>query len=185
MISSSPDRYTFSINNYLKRKEEEGKNPENNAEVAAMVQFLETEQERDQRQMNDPGWQKNNLEYDLRSTEWIVNKVRGSNSYAQNLYAAMCNNDFQKLDVIEVLKDNKWSCSWRYAGGIVAHMRGQGDYIDWYCSGIRGGVDYGLENKEYDRNQFVGEGCITEEIKQDLHKLGWVPAPGGDWEIID
>jgi hypothetical protein len=185
MISSSPDRYTFSINNYLKRKEEEGKTLENNAEVAAMVQFLETEQERDQRKMNDPEWKKNNLEYDLRSTEWIVNKVRDSDSYAQNLYAAMCNNDFQKLDVIEVLKDNKWSCSWRYAGGIVAHMRGQGDYIEWYCSGIRGGMNFD-DTDDIDRDKnYVGEGCITEEIKQDLQKLGWIPAPGGDWENDD
>jgi hypothetical protein len=137
MFSSSPDRYSFQIQNYLKRKEKEGKTPKSNAEVGAMVQFLESEQERDQRQMNDPEWQKNNLEYDLRSTEWIVDKVRASESYAQNLYASMCNNDFQKLDVVEVLKNNTWSCSWRYAGGIVAHMRGQGDYIDWYCSGIR------------------------------------------------
>ncbi len=176
MISTSPDRYTFSINNYLKRKEEEGKTPENNEDVATMIQFLETEQERDQRQMNDPSWQKNNLEYDLRSTEWIIVKVRTSESYAQNLYAAMCNNDFQKLDVIEVLKDNKWSCSWRYAGGIVAHMRGQGDYIDWYCSGIR-------ESEHLDaKKNYVGEGAVTEEIHQDLKKLGWVLVPGGNWE---
>ncbi len=182
MISSSPDRYTFSINNYLKRKEEEGKNPENNEDVAAMVQFLETEQERDQRQLNDPDWQKNNLEYDLRSTEWLVDRVRTSESYAQNLYAAMCNNDFQKLDVIEVLKDNKWSCSWRYAGGIVAHMRGQGDYIDWYCSGIRGGVDFSGEDEIYDEKKLVPEGRITDEIRNDLQRLGWAVVPGGDWE---
>jgi hypothetical protein len=176
MFSSSPDRYNFQIQNYLKRKEEEGKTPENNEDVAAMIQFLESDKERDQRQMNDPEWQKNNLEYDLRSTEWIVDKVRASESYAQNLYAAMCNNDFQKLDVVEVLKNNTWSCSWRYAGGIVAHMRGHGDYIDWYCSGIR-------EYNDLDaKKNYVGEGAVTEEIHQDLKRLGWVLVPGGDWE---
>jgi len=87
----------------------------------------------------------------------------------------MCNNYFQKLDVIEVLKENTWSCSWRYAGGIVAHMRGEGDYIDWYCSGIRDPDDSG----------YVPEGCITDEIRSDLQKLGWILGPGGDWEKFE
>ena len=78
----------------------------------------------------DPTWQANNLEYDLRTTEWILNKARGSKSYAQNLYAALCNNDFQKRDVMQILTDKLWHCSWRYAGGIVADMLGSGDYLD-------------------------------------------------------
>ena len=87
---------------------------------------------------DDPQSRIDNLEYDLLTTDWILEKVRGDDVYAQNLYAAMCNNDFQKLEVLPVLKDQRWSCSWRYAGGIVADMQQHGDYIDWYCSGIRG-----------------------------------------------
>ena len=184
MFASSPDRYTFQIGNYLKRKADEGETPENSDNVAAMIQMLETEKERDQRQMNDPDWQKNNLEYDLRSTEWIVDKVRASEVYAQNLYAAMCNNNFQKLDVVEVLKNNTWSCSWRYAGGILAHMCGQGDYIDWYCSGIRGAEQYDVDPKIIKEN-YVGEGTVTEEMHQDFKKLGWILVPGGDWEQFE
>lgn len=179
MISTSPDRGKFRLDIYLRKKAEQGKTPENSAEVQAMVHFIETEQERDFRQMNDPEWQKNNLEYDLRSTDWVVEKARSSDGYAQNIYAALCNNEFQKLDVIEILKDNIWSCSWRYAGGIVSHMRESGDYIDWYCSGIGDG----LGNGDSDRTKgYVGEGCITDEVREDLQKLGWVPIPGSAWD---
>lgn len=178
MISTSPDRGRFHLQNYLKMKAEQGKTPENSEDVWAMVQFIETDRERDLRQMDDPEWQKNNLEYDLRTTDWILEKARTRDGYAQNIYAALCNNEFQKLDVFEVLKSNTWSCSWRYAGGIVAHMRESGDYIDWYCSGIKDGLGVG---PDYEINGFVGEGCITDEVRDDLQKLGWIPAPGGDW----
>lgn len=178
MISTSPDRGKFTTDRYLARKAAEGKTPENSLQVWAMEQFLESDRERDLRQMNDPEWQKNNLEYDLRSTAWILEKARTSKSYAQNIYAALCNNEFQKLDVMEVLKNNTWSCSWRYAGGIVAHMREQGDYIDWYCSGM-GGLNCEYEGEETNeqwqkRTGYVPEGHITDEIRNDLRHLGWI-----------
>lgn len=110
----------------------------------------------------DPEWQKNNLEYDLRTTDWILKKVRDSESYAQNLYAAMCNNDFIKNDVWPILQGEAWSCSWRHAGSVIADMREQGDYMDWYCSG------YG------DADNWVGESEVTDEIRADLLKLGWI-----------
>lgn len=110
----------------------------------------------------DPDWQKNNMEYDLRSTVWILEKTRNSHVYAQNLYAALCDNDFIKNDVWNQLLGDTWCCSWRYAGGIIADMREMGDYVDWYCSGI----------SQYDPN-YIPEGMITKEIRNDLLKLGW------------
>ena len=123
------------------------------------------------------------MENDLRSTGWILEKVRESNVYAQHLYAAICNNDFQKLDVVAILKDDTWSASWRSAGGIIADMREQGDYIDWYCSGIQNNdpinqsewdsltLEQQIRHKE--SMAYVAESVVTDEIRADLLTLGW------------
>lgn len=115
------------------------------------------------------------LEYDLRSTVWISKKVKENNTYAQNLYAALCNNTFQKLDVMQILKNKEWSCSWRHSGGIVADLNEKGDYLDWYCSGIRDtGDDNEGDNPIYDIREYVSEGTVTDEVKKDLKIIGWI-----------
>lgn len=111
------------------------------------------------------------LEEDIRACAWMLKKVQDSETYAQNLYAAMCNNVFQRNEVWPRLKDEYWSCSWRSAGGIIAELRGQGDYIDWYCSGI-----FGVgENDSF--QGYVGESTVTDEIRQDLFAIGWTVEP--------
>ena len=171
-ISKSPDRHTFQQEGYIKRCEEKGEEPN-----PAYLEMYKTWREQDEENLADPAWQKDNMEYDLRSTKWICNKVKASDSYAQNLYAAMCNMQFQKQEVWPVLKNDRWSCSWRHSGGIVADMREEGDYIDWYCSGI----GEGLGNGDKDGTKgYVPEGVVTEEIAQDLLKLGWVPIEQAD-----
>lgn len=134
----------------------------NDPETSKMLDWYKSWDQHKQEQEQDPEWQKNNLEYDLRSTDWILKKVRENDTYAQHLYAAMCNTDFTKNDVWPILQEDTWSCSWRYAGGIIADMREEGDYMDWYCSGIG------------QHNGFVGEGIVTDEIREDLLKLGWL-----------
>lgn len=123
-----------------------------------------------------------NLEQDMRDAKWFVDKVRATESYAQNVYAALCNNAFQKLEVLPVLRDEIWSCSWRYAGGIVALLRSEGDYMDWYCSGIFGDpkeIDYAAaEAQGFDLGRYVPESVVTDEIRQDLEQLGWVVVDG-------
>jgi len=178
-LSSSPDRNTFQRDNYINRMQEEGKEPS-----PAYLKMWKDAQLQAEKQAVDPEWQKNNLEYDLRTNQEILNKVRQSGVYAQNLYAAMCN--------MQWIKDGQpWSCSWRYSGGIIADMRQEGDYIDWYCSGIGGSVsdeefrDMTKESQErylYMKNNFVGEGVVTEEIKQDFFKLGWIPVEDSDFQ---
>ena len=96
------------------------------------------------------------LEHDLIKSDYITNKCVSSESYSQNLYSAMCNNLFYK-------NDEEWSCSWRYAGSVVADIRNKGEsYIDWYCSGIGSSHD-----------GYVGESFVTDEIRSDLLELGW------------
>ena len=101
------------------------------------------------------------LEHDLINTDWIVEKCKKSDTYAQNLYSAMCNNRFFK-------NDEEWTASWRMAGGIVADIRSVGeDYLSFYCSGI--GCDHIPE--------YMPEGVVTNEIREDLLKLGWTIKP--------
>jgi hypothetical protein len=94
------------------------------------------------------------LKEDVLKVEWLLLKCRSSNKYAQNFYAALCNNIFCKCE-------QEWSCSWRASGDIVAKMVGKGSYLDWYCSGM------------FPENGFIEEGSITSEISSDLLNLGW------------
>ena len=92
------------------------------------------------------------LENDLYHCSWMPRRVE-HDDYAQLLYAALCNNRFQKQEVWPVLKGDTWSCTWRSAGTIVAELRGEGDYMDSYLSG--------------------NEGVVVDIIAEDLEKLGW------------
>ena len=179
MISSSPEKHTFQMENYIKRQEEAGKVPS-----TEYIEMFKTWREQDEANIVDPEWQKDNMEYDLRSTQWIIDKAKNDDVYAQHLYAAMCNNDFTKNDVWPILTEKRWSCSWRHAGGIIADMQEKGDYIDWYCSGIRDSKildddEFRTLTKEQQESyiqgkKFVPESCVTDEIRGDLLKLGWI-----------
>ena len=177
-VSKSPDRHTFQKEGYVNRQLEKGE-PVNEE----YLEFFEDTIQRHKAKFEDPATHIDNMEYDLLTTDWILEKVRESDVYAQNLYASMCNRDFIKHDVMPILKNQRWSCSWRYAGGIIADMRQEGDYIDWYCSGIRNdplteeefqalSLEQQARAKEYDA--YVGEGVVTDEIRKDLFRLGWV-----------
>lgn len=68
--------------------------------------------------------------------------------FAQLLYAALCNTEWRRGATGEA-----WSCSWRMAGDVVAHLRGAGSYLDWHCSG--------------------GEGLVDEDVLAAIEGLGW------------
>lgn len=189
-LNSSPSRGTFQINNLIKHVE----NGTKSAEAAEeMIDFYKSHAELRQEQEATEEWREDNMEYDLRSNTWICDKVKSDDVYAQNLYAAMCNNDFQRNDMIPILKDQKWHCSWRHAGGIIADMQEQGDYIDWYCSGIRNTApieqsawdDLTLEEQQRYKEQeaYVAESVVTDEIRSDLKKLGWLVLNNKEMEI--
>ena len=88
-----------------------------------------------------------NLEQDLLDNSIIVQKCKNSAIYSNDLYGALCNNRF-------FYGDKEWTCSWRYAGGIVANIVGEGDYMNYYCNGR--------------------EGLVTDEVRLDLTNIGWV-----------
>ena len=145
-------------------------NPLDNDVQALINLYTETAKHKEQLEESE-AWMKNNLEYDLRSSEYIAEKCK-VDSYAQNLYAALCNNDFIRNEMWPILKEETWGCSWRYAGGIVADIKQCGDYLDWYCSGI---MQEGQEVSGY-----VAESVITDEIRNDLLTLGWIVFNGED-----
>jgi hypothetical protein len=175
--SKSPQRHTFQKGGYVKRQTEKGE-PVNEDYLDYFQKIIEDHN----RKFDDPRSRENNLEWDLLTTDWILEKVRESDSYAQNLYAAMCNVEWQSKAFWPTLKEQRWGCSWRYAGGIIADMQQKGDYIDWYCSGIAGGDEpdvYG-QGLDLQRKKYVPEGTVTEEIERDLDRLGWIPVPYKD-----
>jgi len=91
-----------------------------------------------------------NLEYDLINNDRIVEKCVNSPVYCRDLYGALCNNRF-------FYGDSEWTCTWRMAGGIVAEIVGEGDYMTYYCNG--------------------NEGVVTDEIRLDLMMMGWTVKP--------
>lgn len=101
-----------------------------------------------------------NLECDILSNKQILDKAKYSEVYRQNLYAALCNNRF-------FYGNKEWTCSWRYAGEIISDIAQSGEYMDWYCSGIGSGKIAG----------YVSEGYVTDEIRMDLAKMGWIVKP--------
>lgn len=174
-MNSSPERHTFQVEAYVERCKEEGKEPSED-----YLNLYKSYQQQDKEKIADPAWQKDNMEYDLRSTKWICDKAKANKAYAQNLYAAICNNDFIKNDVWPLLTDQRWSASWRSAGGIVANMIEKGDYIDWYCSGIRNDTGHDPSVDRYYPNGYVPESTVTDEIRKDLLTLGWIVLEEGD-----
>ena len=79
----------------------------------------------------------------------LSEKIKDYN-YAQELYAALCNMKWQNIKNPKII----YSCTWRYAGGIVGRIRNNKEnYMDFYCSG--------------------GEGKVSKRIRKDLKELGW------------
>lgn len=131
-------------------------------------------------------WPRKHMDRDLEQDLWnsveFLNKIRTRDDYAQNVYAALCNMRWQPIDVIPILRDEYWSCSWRSAGGLVAEFRraiAREDYMDWYCSGM-GGIGAFADDEHqaqatFIAKKYVPEGVVTDEILADFAALGWRP----------
>ena len=91
-----------------------------------------------------------NLERDLLRSA----RIRGlaeDRGYAVKIYQALCNNRWLDKDFPQY----GWSCSCRYAGGVVAGLRDKGEeYIDFYLS--------------------HPEGVIDDNVRAEFFALGWI-----------
>lgn len=93
--------------------------------------------------------------YDFKKDiQMIALELRNDDEFANEFYGALCNMRWRsKVDPSVI-----YSCSWRFAGGIVADLRKKGErYIDFYCNG--------------------GEGVVTKRVEKLLGELGWEPCP--------
>jgi len=94
-------------------------------------------------------------------------RVAEDESFAQNVYAALCNNEF----IPDRNLQETWSCSWRAAGEYVANLRNQyggredidEDYLTWYCSGL----------VNHPEQAWVEEGQVTDAVREAFKALGW------------
>lgn len=145
-FATSRDVLSSAVDAYRRRLDQ---NP-GNVEMQKTMEFYEAVRNEE----SLPSSRRADLENDLRRSAEISAKCKGSESYAQNLYAALCNNSFHK-------GGRTWACSWRQSAGVVAHMVERGDYVDWYCSGVSGGAGV------------VSEGVVTDEVRSDLLSVGW------------
>lgn len=156
IFAKSPDRFSFIINETKSRLE---KDPDNQHLKNLLAFYRKCREENEEKPVEEE--KRYNLEYDLRSCEWLVKKCKESEKYSQNLYAALCDNEFKKTDLLDSFLNTTWFTSWRGAGGIVANLREKGDYIEFYCSG--------MSNKD----GRMAEGEISKEVEEDLRTLGW------------
>ena len=72
-----------------------------------------------------------------------------SDLFAMLLYGAPLQHDLGDMLGTKA----EWSCSWRLSGDIVATLRAEGNYMDWYCSG--------------------GEDFVDEQVLAEIRGLGW------------
>jgi hypothetical protein len=100
-----------------------------------------------------------NLEFDVQT---LSARLRHDDTFAYELYCALCNVDWSHADGTE------WSRSWRYSAGLIATLRGRGeDYMDFYCSGI----------------STHAEGTISERVAEAMADLGWTGTAYGSDEL--
>jgi hypothetical protein len=122
----------------------------------------------------------------------LGDKIRADKEFAQGVYRSLCNIDWiheptapknwkevlkhpgsdpdrskeehKRLwdEYCERIKGWTYSCTWRYAGGLVAEIRNEDNrdsmaYCNWYCSG--------------------GEGLVYEDFEKHMAQHGWIQIP--------
>jgi hypothetical protein len=84
-----------------------------------------------------------------------VLKYLDSEEKKTQIYNALCNIVWYNPKQLV-----QYSCSWRYAGGLVANVEKSKDYLDYYCSD--------------------NEGEVESWIEEEFNKENWFPAKYND-----
>ena len=67
-------------------------------------------------------------------------KIKGDDTFCHNLWSSLAN-----VTWVNKKEKSYYEFSFRYAGAIVADIRGEGSYMDWYNQSTSGIVDKGIE----------------------------------------
>lgn len=112
-----------------------------------------------------------NLDEEMKTDVLVISYIE-NRDIAVDFYRALCNMRWKKdinttaedkiIDKLRGIDSAVWSCTWRYAGGLIAAMRNEHyntteDYMDFYCSGE--------------------EGCVSPLVKECFERMGWIPHP--------
>lgn len=99
------------------------------------------------------------LEVDLAGDSAFLARVSDA-GFAHALYETLCNREFRKAG-----SDGRWSCTWRYAGGMIADLRGKGEgYLDFYLAEPRDSQGVALGGR------LPG---LMAEVEAEFLRLGW------------
>lgn len=88
------------------------------------------------------------FETDLEKT--FGEKMKSDDEFCSQVWSALANKIW-KHDAFE--RDEEYSCTSRYAGGLIADIIGRGSYMDWYCSGPYA--------------------TVSDEIESAMKAIGW------------
>lgn len=80
-------------------------------------------------------------------------KIRENKGLGADMWSAVANQDWKHCN------GDTASYSFRCAGDFIASIRGEGHYMEWYCSGP--------------------DATVSEEISDAMAKEGWTPASRG------
>lgn len=72
-------------------------------------------------------------------------------NFPELVYSALCNRGWRRIDAeAHPVSERAYTCSWRHAGAVAADLaagpQGEGNYMEYYCSGNEGVVDQTVED---------------------------------------